>query len=33
MNVKSINSIRHAGISIESFTTFKVADEGEEASD
>ena len=33
MNVKAINSNQHGGISSESFTECKAADEGEEASD
>lgn len=33
MNVNNINSIQHGGISSESFTECKAADEGEEASD
>ena len=33
MNVKGINSIHHGGISSESFTECKAADEGTEASD
>ncbi len=33
MNVKSINSNHHGGISSESFTECKAADEGEEVSD